>query len=896
MKIVTFFKFNIILIFLALPIVARAQYYTTGNESTTQKWSIGKLNNIEIIYPKGFDSLAKRYLTVFKQTDKFSTIKTSIVLHPYNVFSNGIVAWAPARVEIFSTPPPENSYPQSWATSLALHESRHLEQIRYFDRGIFRTLKYIFGQQAIIGGTSLFMSKWEMEGDAVLAETELSNTGRGRDGEFLLYYKVAFEKGDYRDFTTWTLGSFNKYEPNEYALGYLILSSLRYKTQNKELFRDLSQSRINEFYNPWSSKRSYKKITGFETKEEITEYATRLYSNNWDIDSVKSKGFIKENKKYSNINAVKVIGMDSVLLMESSLDEPLALYLQVSHLKREKITSLGYTTGKIDYCNDRIYWSEIHASPRWEQKSYSDIVEYNLKDRNWRYLTRKQRFYSPVNLDENKLLAIEYEPSSESKIVVLSKTSGEVLKKIDAPSFKQITEILYDSNQIIASAIDDSGNSLFSYSFIENSWTKVLDLGYRSIKKLSIKNDLLYFESDFDGLPGIFSFDIKNRVFWSLISNYSAFNPAVIGDRLLYTQYTISGHTLQSTPLRELNWQIKDQSKPHRYEIADLFTSQSKSEISEIQNDKFEFSHYSKVKNLFNFHSWLPFYLNISELISGEISFDELPIKPGLTIMTQNYLSTLQGVFGYSYENGENLFHTNLKYTGFLPVIEYELHSSLSNTPQKQQLKLYLPLNYSFGGWNQFLTPQLSVYNTRETLLPTTKISFAYSIYKKMAKKNLYPKWGYLAKLSLMNDNRKLFDLSGFTLSSTLFLPGLLSDQSTKFSVFYSQTSQSTYMPRGFDYKHYENMLNLTFDYALSFYIDNLPFKNTIYFKRFRLQPFIEVARVKNSDSQLISSTGAEFMADVHLLGISVPISTGMRYSYNSYKTSMINFLFNIKL
>jgi hypothetical protein len=78
------------------------------------------------------------------------------------------------------------------------------------------------GQSGIYAGVS------NMEGDAVIAETALTNSGRGRTADFLNYYKVAFDNGDFRRWDQWSLGSQRRYASDHYALGYLTIGGFRY--------------------------------------------------------------------------------------------------------------------------------------------------------------------------------------------------------------------------------------------------------------------------------------------------------------------------------------------------------------------------------------------------------------------------------------------------------------------------------------------------------------------------------------------------------------------------------------------------------------------------------------------------------------------------------------------
>ena len=51
-----------------------------------------------------------------------------IILHPYQMNSNGMVVWAPRRLELYTTPMADPLYARDWVTQLAVHEGRHIGQ------------------------------------------------------------------------------------------------------------------------------------------------------------------------------------------------------------------------------------------------------------------------------------------------------------------------------------------------------------------------------------------------------------------------------------------------------------------------------------------------------------------------------------------------------------------------------------------------------------------------------------------------------------------------------------------------------------------------------------------------------------------------------------------------
>ena len=162
-----------------------SQFFTTGQDPFLTVWEQIKTENFQIIYPKEFYKEANRlanlldysYTYISESLDK-KPRKVSVILHNSSVLSNGYVSWAPKRMEFVTTHPPD-SYAEDWLEQLVLHEFRQIVQVDKLNQGLTRFLSFIFGQQAT-GAMVGYLPLWFMEGDAVVTETALSSTGRGR--------------------------------------------------------------------------------------------------------------------------------------------------------------------------------------------------------------------------------------------------------------------------------------------------------------------------------------------------------------------------------------------------------------------------------------------------------------------------------------------------------------------------------------------------------------------------------------------------------------------------------------------------------------------------------------------------------------------------------------------
>src|SRR5512140_623868 len=174
---------------LSLGSASFGQYFDTGRDPGSLKWMQIKTGRFKVIYPKSYGpggadfarSLEDAYskITTLYPEKKF---RIPVIIHSYTTNSNGYVAWAPSRMEIYPTPE-QNTIPLDANRQLALHELTHVFQMESLNKGFTKVLSLFAGQQ-VTGVVSSLLPLWFLEGDAVFSESVLSGSGRGRSPSF----------------------------------------------------------------------------------------------------------------------------------------------------------------------------------------------------------------------------------------------------------------------------------------------------------------------------------------------------------------------------------------------------------------------------------------------------------------------------------------------------------------------------------------------------------------------------------------------------------------------------------------------------------------------------------------------------------------------------------------
>ena len=770
-----------LLIFIFITLNAFAQFYTVGDDPASIKWYETETNNFRIIYPEGLDSLAREYgynlekyrIPVGRSAGytpgEYTCSKTPVVLHSWNAQSNGSVAWAPKRMDLFTLPQAYGPEALPWVKTLAIHESRHTAQMQFGLSYVFKPFKYIFGEMLDGAASGTYPGKWLLEGDAVVAETALSNSGRGRSADFLNYFMAAFDNGDFRNFYRWNYGSYKYFTPDEYALGYLMISGVRYKFNTPHFTDIYLQHAAKQPYDVLIHRSTARKTTGQSFKENF-EDAINLHHSIWKEEKEARKPFIKttdatdaKNRKYTVYSGNTICGYN-LWTVKKSIDKSDALVMIDSSGHETYITAFDGQCSKLEAVpsNDKIFWSEIKSNARWSQKKTSVIRYYDISKGNKHTLTRGTRYYHPCSSPDGSSLAVtEYLVTGGSRIVIIDSETGKEIKIINVPTGLQAVESVWSGKNIFISAIAENGFGIYSTdtSFVNTEWECHLSPQPVQIKDLRKYGDNIYFTCDLTGVNELYRLVQKNNTLYRMTSTeYGGdnFQFSKDGRELLFSAAGHKGKLPAKTNTEELLFKRVIYSDIHKYKVADKLSEQeqtlaesgkSLSSTARIKNTEAdsviftEPARYRKFKHLFNIHSWAPVYFNYDNIKNFSYDYIFQLASLGTTALMQNRLGTFSGYLGYSAHkdpNDQSLWrhsgHIKLKYSGLYPIIEASVDINdrgllkkrifgildenmaqlyMENIPCRQphiegKISAYIPFNLSGSGWNRGVVPQIS--------------------------------------------------------------------------------------------------------------------------------------------------------------------------------------------
>lgn len=932
--------------FLVAAPLSEAQFYTIGSEPASVKWSQIETEAYKIIYPSGMDSLARVYAANLESARRVigNSVgfvpnenyrkKLPVILHSLSASDNGMVTWAPRRMDLLTLPSPykPDAFPNE--SLLSVHESRHAAQMQFGNAYPFRWLNVLFGEMATGALSAVYPGPAILEGDSVTAETALTNSGRGRNGDFLEYYRVSFDEGKNRNWWQWRWGSFNKYTPDYYRAGYLLVAGMRTVYDEPDFVAHyFDRIKKHHGFTFGNLQKTVSETSGKSLDSSFKEISAAVKAE-WDADKnfrgpfPEARKLTEDGKYYTSYRAIEPVGED-IYAVRSGIAETPSLVKIKPDGGQERVAGFAPTSSPLRYdrLTGRLYWSEQIPDIRWELRSYSDI-RYTDGSGKVRNLTEKERFFNPAPHD-SVLAVVEYPPEGGSCVVVIDAFSGRRIESYEAPSGMQVVEPVWAGGELYASAIVESGFGLYRVC----DFSCLLGPVRAKINTLSSRDDMILFTSDANGVNEMYSFCLSDRTLLQLsntVAGASDFRMNASGDSLYCSILNTKGRNVCIIPLSPKKTDAFIQR--HEYPMAE--------ELSDGEKEKFELGKaetggvekYSKLGHLIKFHSWAPLYVDVDKVSRASFENVSQIADLGATALFQNELGNAWGTVayraGHSSDGWHHSAHANFNYEGWFPVLQAAVDfggrssralvpgkdvsgkniidtTILSNPLISYRLSAYVPLTFNRGGLLKGLVPKIDFSGTSDTFGGKSVSSLLASLRGYVTQRTpasaVYPRLGLGAEIGFYTRPglQNWFCPSAYFFTYA-YLPGIDKTHGIRISAvatrnfatgIYVGVSTST-KPRGYpssmsgQIASYPRQLKLTFDYALPFAsLDWAGLCPLVYLRNLEIDPhadwsaFGTVDRAKTGN---LFSVGADFkFVFSNFLWIPYATKIGISYNYN---------------
>ncbi len=935
---------------------APSQYYQTGQEPSALKWMQIKTEKFRVIYPESYgnqgiefartlDDACSRLMLHYPEM-KF---RIPVIIHNYTTTSNGYVAWAPDRMEIYPTPD-QNSIPLDPKAQLAIHELTHVLQMKSLDKGFSRVMSFVTGQQ-FTGAVAALLPLWFLEGDAVFSETLLTASGRGRVPSFQKPLRaLMLEKGEMYKYDKIVNGSFRDFVPNHYYTGYQMMA-WSYAKYDSTLWKKALNLTANAPFtlNPVNlSLRANASLTKKRLFRETFDTLQALWTA--DDSALESVGYDivspPKGKKYINYYSPLRAGEDSIIAVRTSLDLPPSFVLiRPAEGKERKIHTPGYSyPWNISYGKGRIAWVETDSDPRWKNRTWSVIKTYDLKSGKIRKFSRKTRYMAAaISPDASRIAAVRSSVKQECGLVIIDAADGRILSEMPAPAGVWLQKPQWDEkgNTITFVFLSEAGEGIMSFDTRKPEWKTHIEASSNDIQSAFVRNDSLFFVSSASGTDNVYLLTGGGTISRLTKSRFGVSDLNVSGNNILFADYSSSGNNICQAPVRLEEPETRTFSENASYLINRFAPYEGAA--SGVPARVYLPEPYRKWKNLFRFHSWMPLYASIDEITS-----DPALIKPGVTLMTQNNLSTLISTLGYEYSDNRHQLHARINWLGWYPAFESAIDYGYrpvieklnENAPDPAEYTqglaitntLYLPLYFQGGKFSKYLRISAAwtfvndhIYLENSRFYDSGQSRFTGRIYfsnfYRTAVRDIYPRWAQTVDFSYsaFPFDRELYgDLTA--LKTAFYFPGLFRNNGIRIRLEKETQNPERFLLRNLISfsRGYENIVSkdaglLSADYYMPLFYPDFNLSSFLYLTRIRANLFLDYTRATGNytlvqtdsgriwffseGTRAFRSFGVQLLGDLFILRIPYMVSAGVEAAWREPGTfPMIRILFNMDI
>ena len=756
-------------------VAAKAQFSLSGEDPGNIRWMRVDTPGFRIIYPEGADTLAVVYGSWLEKNrtavswssgmkiGEYYKRRMPVVLHSFTPVANASVTWAPKRMDIFTTLDPYSPTPIPWEKLLAIHEGRHAAQMQAGAGGKMRIFHYLTGELFAGAVAGIYAGPTLLEGDAVVAETAMTRSGRGRQASFLEYMAPALDCGDWRDYWRWSLGSGKYYTPDHYKAGYLLVSGMRVFYDDPFFTEDyFSKVKKDGLF---VLRKTVKEASGTGIKKTFRSILSENHDI-WSADALAREPFMPSSqvsdKPWRHVSySGSVIDKNGMIWSKKSgLTVSGSLVRSSASGHETRLRSFASYSSPLAYdkAGGKIWWSENVADTRWSLGGSSRIRFVSTdKPSQVKDLTKEGRYFNPAPSPDGKFVAaIEYPTFGGSRIAVMNTGDGSVERVLEAPDSLQFTEVAWLGDKLFAAGLSDNGMGIYSLEPLK----PLLDPMPVELSTLRPNLGALTFVCDRTGVKEMYLLNPGSGTLSQVTSTRYGISSPVLNntaDTLYYSSLAPSdrpeayrqGWVIYSTPVKDLPMTPVSFSDIHEYPVAEALSKQEKELADGAWETTLEFSpaafsdprrHWKLTPTL---HSWIPVYFNYDNVDS--VSEDEYfkTASLGATAFFQNLVGDGYGFVGYGFHQDPDIEgtwrhsgHLKYVYNGLYPMIELSAdigdraakdlmrvqqtnvqeHSASVFTDRERiatrpyvegSARLYIPFNLSSGGISRGIIPQV---------------------------------------------------------------------------------------------------------------------------------------------------------------------------------------------
>lgn len=892
-----------------------------------------------LLFPKGEEEIAGRAAALLEASREpvdaglgANTRPYTVVLNTGRAEANGYATLAPRYSEWYTYASPDAfAGPVDWLTLLALHEGRHMAQFDFLDRGFNRIAGYAGGEAARAAFSFFSVPLWFWEGDAIAAETVLSEGGRGRSADFHRQLRAVLGEGKEVSYSQAYLGTYRFRFPNHYHLGFPLVAYGRI-AHGRELWPKVLDATAAFSFWPLRFSSVLEEKTGSDASKfyrRTMEYLAERWTSEQSDALAQPPGRIlaaPQGPWRDYMLPHPAADGKAALTLVRGRDASTRLVKIEPDGREQTLRLLRPNARHIDVIGGTAVWSETFPHPLWSSRSSSDLLRYDISQNRRRRLTTGGSFYSPaLSPSGDRIAAVSLKPGGSSSIVVLDARTGTELGTFDTGGRSLLLQPAWnaDGSRIAAVQQHPGGCGLVEFDIASGDRRQLSSPGPsgETLRTPVYAGTYLVYVSDYSGRDEIYALERSTGARYRLISSrYGAAWPAWDEEKrtLYFSDYTLHGYRAVAAPMEELTLEPLTEVSRESVDYAELLTPSADSPAADgsISNSSAVVSPeelrraaeqeeipaaepYSPAAHLLNVHSW-----GILPATGG---------RAEAFLLSQDVLRSLQLRSFIGYSHPERSLDTGIQglTTGTLPMLRFGLRGD-SRAPWADGGKEYgltghagleLPFDFSGGLWQRELRLSTTAYLRGSTAAGTgpglhgeqAPLRHALSLSRAsraVTPLDFAPPWRQRLELSYIH-SLDLFTQLDTRVAGRLDLtaPGILPHHRLHTALAAEQLTgtditlgYTRFRPRGYAYSwRLEAPVNIlaTAEYSAPLFYPDFSMGELYYLKRIRGTLFYDHgAGVTGGETAWYRSVGAELLFQQHFFSLPVSIEFGLSGAY----------------
>jgi hypothetical protein len=644
------------------------------------KWRQVNTPHFRVIFPNGFEAQGQRMANTLEfihdpeaKSLGSSPRKISVILQNQSSVSNGFVSILPRRSEFYAMPSQDYNFvgTNDWLDMLASHEYRHVVQYQHATRGFNRLFYYLFGAPTLAAMAQVAAPQWFWEGDAVATETAFTRSGRGKIPNFSLLFKTNLLEGRTFNYHKQYLRSYKHNIPDHYVLGYHMVSYLRKKTNDPEIWGKITARSWSVPFIPFAFSNAIKSKSGRFVVPLYREMAADL-KKQWqeEIDKLQLSAFepipVNRHRAYTDFYYPQPTA-DGVVAMKAGIGN-IQEFVFVDQGQKHVFTP-GYVndSGMLSAQGSIVVWNEYGFDPRWGVRNYSLIKAYDFKNKERYVIGGRHSRYSSAALapDQKKIVAISTGTDYRTKVEVLSFPQGSFIKEFPNADndFYSMPRWSDDGNNIVMLKTSAKGRKIVVTDFATGQEKDVTEYSEENTGYPIMFRNYVLFNSPLTGIDNIYAIDLNTNTRYQVTeSKYGAYNPAISpdGTQIYYNDQTRNGLDVVKMPFNPSAWKLATTPVPDGVSYQHLVEQEGHPNLlGDVPQQQLAVTKYSKLKGIINPYSW---GLNVDNQLT----------QANIGITSQDLISTTKLQAGYNYDVNERTssWRASASYQALFPIID----------------------------------------------------------------------------------------------------------------------------------------------------------------------------------------------------------------------------------